>query len=122
MSEFTFNIADYRALSAVRTQRNHDRSRVAKKQSGLVVLNSGSEPREYDAEWQNTRPAVVDIRSIQDAHRAGHLSFHIGYPRRGKILRFTKEIPERVSTMAASDPCRQSCNDPDPTNLPPSAA
>ena len=84
MSEFTFDIADYR----LRTQRVQEIGAVAKSPSGFVLLTSNARERE-DSWMEATRPAVVEIRSIREAHRTSHASCHVGaYPRR-KILRFT---------------------------------
>ena len=123
MSECTFDIADYRPLSAVRTQRVQEIGSVAKSSSGFVVLTSSAREREHN--WTETRPAVVDIRSIREGHRNRHVSCHVGaYPRRSKILRFTNftnEAPERVITMARPDSGPLSDDDPDPTNFPTAA-
>jgi hypothetical protein len=122
MSEYTFNIADYRPSSAVRTQRVREIGPVAKSPSGFVVLTSNNRAREDN--WTETRPAVVDIRSIQKA-RGTQASCHTGaYPRRSKILRFTNftsEFPEHVITMAQPDSAPRSDEDPDPTNFPTAA-
>ena len=121
MSEYTFNIADYRPLSAARTQRVQEIGSVAKSPSGFVVLTSGA--REREDTWTETRPAVVDIRSIREAHRNN--SCHVSaYPRRSKILRFTNftnEAPKHVITMARPDGGPQSDDDPDPTDFPTAA-
>jgi hypothetical protein len=123
MSEFTFNIADYRPLSGVRVQRVNDRRPMVKRPAGFVVLSSNSAPGEQESKWMDTRPAIVDIRSMRDDHRNGHLGFHVGsYSRRGKVLRFTNEAPERVYTMATHDDRVMYDDDPDPSNFPPSAA
>jgi hypothetical protein len=123
MSEYTFNIADYRPLSAVRTQRVREFGAVAKSPSGFVVLTSNNRAREDS--WTETRPAVVDIRSIREAHRGTQASYHAGaYPCRSKVLRFTNftsEFPEHVITMAPPDSAPRSDDDPDPTNFPTAA-
>jgi hypothetical protein len=119
MSEYTFNIADYRPSSAERTQRVREFGPVAKSPSGFVVLTSNNRAREDS--WTETRPAVVDIRSIREAHRGTHAG---AYPRRSKILRFTNftsEFPERVITIAQPDSAPRSDDDPDPTNFPTAA-
>ena len=120
MSEFTFDIADYRPLSAVRPQRVQEIGSAAKSPSGFVVVTSSA--REREDSWMKTRPAVVDIRSIREAHRDGHASCHVGaYPRRSKILRFTNftdEVPRHVITMARP---QSDDDDPDPTNFPTAA-
>jgi hypothetical protein len=123
MSEYTFNIADYRPLSAVRSQRVQEVGSVAKSPSGCVVLTSSAGESEHT--WTETRPAVVDIRSIREGHRNSHASCHVGaYPRRSKILRFTNftnDAPQHVITMAHPDSGPQSDDDPDPTNFPTAA-
>jgi hypothetical protein len=123
MSECTFNIADYRPLSAARMQRVQEVGSVAKSPSGFVVLTSSAREREHS--WTQTRPAVVDIRSIHEGNRNGHASCHAGgYPRRSKILRFTNftdEVPEHVITMARPDSGPRADDDPDPTNFPTAA-
>jgi hypothetical protein len=123
MSEYTFNIADYRPSSAVRTQRVQEIGSVAKGPSGFVVLTSNARARE--ASWTETRPAVVDIRSIREAHRTTQASCHTGpYSRRSKILHFTNftdEVPEHVITMARPDSAPRSDDDPDPSNFPTAA-
>jgi hypothetical protein len=122
MSEFTFNIADYRPLSVVRTHRVQETRSQAKRPSDLVVVTSNFGSREREEEWMEASPAVVDIRAIREGHRNGHSSGHIsGYPRRGKILRFTNEAPERVVTMARPDSDLRSGDDPDPDNYPTAA-
>ena len=103
MSEFTFNIADYRPLLQVRT--NH-RGQSLQAGSGFVVLSSNSEPREYDSTWLEARPAVVDIRTVRETHRA--------CPRRGKILRFSNPASHRLYTMPAHDGDAQADDDPGP--------
>jgi hypothetical protein len=123
MSEYTFDIADYRPLSAVKTKRVQEAGSMAKSPSGFVVLTSGIREREHS--WTETRPAVVDIRSIRESHRDIHTSCHGGaYPRRSKILRFTNftdQVPERVITMARPDSGSRADDDPDPTNFPTAA-
>jgi hypothetical protein len=127
MTEYTFNIADYRPLLADRPQRIQELGSVGKDPNGFVVLTSNARAREES--WTETRPAVVDIRSLREAHRATQASCHSGaYPRRNKILHFTNftnEVPEHVITMARPDSAPRSDSgldeDPDPTNLPPAA-
>ncbi len=123
MSGYTFNIADYRPLSAPRTQRVQEIGSVAKSPSGFVVVTSNV--REREDNWTEARPAVVDIRSIREAHSNRHVSCHVGaYPRRSKILRFTnftQDVPEHVITMALPDNDSRSDEDPDPTNFPTAA-
>ncbi len=123
MSEFTFDIADYRPVSAVRTQRVQEIGSVAKSPSGFVLLTSNARERE-DSWMEATRPAVVEIRSIREAHRTSHASCHVGaYPRR-KILRFTNftnDVPQHVITMALPDRAPRSDDDPDPTDFPTAA-
>lgn len=103
MSELTINIADYRPLAHART---HDRNPAVKARSGFVLLGPNSEPREYEAEWLDTKPAVVDIRAVREAHR--------DYPRRGKILRFSRPASHRVYTMPVHDSSLQPDDDPGP--------
>lgn len=103
MSELTFNISDYRPQSRM---GNHDTLPVAKGRTGFVVLSSNSEPHEYQREWGEDRPAVVDIRSVREAHRT--------YPRRGKILRFSSPASHRLYTMPAPDDTMPRDDDPGP--------
>jgi hypothetical protein len=123
MSEFTFNIADYRPLFADRTHRVQETGAVAKSPNGFVVLTSNA--RASENSWTETRPAVADIRSIREAHRSTQASCHTGaYPRQSKILRFTNftdDVPEHVITMARPDSATRSDDDPDPTNFPTAA-
>lgn len=122
MSEFTFDIADYRPASAVRTQRVQEIGSVAKSPSGFVLLTSNA--RERESWMEATRPAVVEIRSIREAHRKNHTSCHASaYPRR-KILsftNFTNDVPQHVITMALPDSAPRSDDDPDPTDFPTAA-
>ncbi len=107
MSEFTFNIADYRPLSAVTTHRSYDRRSVP---SGFVVLTSNSDSVHYEPQWLEARPDIVDIRSVRETLRMDHSS----YARRGKVLRFTSETPARVCTMPMHSSNLHSEDDPDP--------
>jgi hypothetical protein len=120
MSEYTFNIADYRPLVADGTQRIQEMGSVRKSPNGFVLLTSNSRAREES--WTETLPAVVDIRSLREAHRGPQASCHTGaYPRRNKILHFTNftnEVPEHVITMARPDSAPRSDDDPD---FPPAA-
>ena len=109
MSEFTFNIADYRPLSAVRQHRAHDTIPALNRPKGFVVVRSG--PREHQFEWLEPRPSVVDIQSV----RGGHQMAQLLCLRRGKVLRFTGQSPDLVHTMQASPHDSQSDDDPDPT-------
>jgi hypothetical protein len=114
MSEFTFNIADYRPLSAVRAHRAHDARPTLRKSGGFVVLSLNSEPRVYDARLQ-LRPAVVDIRSVREANQTGLIPFRTASdPRHARILGFEKESTDRVCTMAESEGGSQSDDDPGP--------
>jgi hypothetical protein len=115
MSEFTFNIADYRPLSAVRAHRAHDARPILKKSGGFVVLTANSEPRVSDDRWMESQPAVVDIRSVRESNRTGLIPFQTtSYPRHAKILRFAKESIDRVCAMAASKGGSHSDDDPGP--------
>jgi hypothetical protein len=113
MSEFTFNIADYRPLFAVRAHRAHDARPTIKKSGGIAVLTSNSERRVYAARWLEPRPAVVDIRPVREVNRTGLLQFQ-PYPRLAKILRFTNQSTDRVYTMATNESASQSDDDPGP--------
>ena len=114
MSDFTFNIADYRPLSAARAPNAHDMGHLARRPSGFIVLSSNSEPREYDAPWMNSRHAIVEIPPMRGPHGGDRLSFHASsYPRRGKILRFTNEVHERVYVMPSNTGAQEE-DDPDP--------
>jgi hypothetical protein len=104
MSELTFNIADYRPLSRVRFQ---DGGPALKARNGFVVLSSNSEPDRYEREWREARPAVVDIRSVREAHRAA-------YPRRGKILRFSNPASHRLYMMPVHHDTSSMDDDPGP--------
>ena len=97
----TFNIADYRLLTRLRA---HDRGPAEKARSGFVVLSSNTEPREY--ECFESKPDVVDIRSVREAHRT--------YPRRGKILRFSNPGSHRVYTMPGQPNAGSRDDDPGP--------
>lgn len=115
MSEYTFDIADYRPSFVDRTPRVQEIGPVAKSPNGFVVLTSNARAREDS--WTETRPAVVEIRSIREVHRSA-------YPRRSKILRFTNftdAVSQHVITMARPDSAPRSDDDPDPTNFPPAA-
>jgi hypothetical protein len=115
MSEYTFNIADYRPVFADRAQRVQETCSVAKSPNGFVVLTSNSRAREDG--WTETRPEVVDIRSMREVHRSTQSSCHTGaYPRRNKILHFTNftdQLSEHVVTMARPDSPPRSDDDPD---------
>ena len=100
MSELTFNIADYRTLGRVGGQ---DRSAAVRERDGFVVLSSNSAPRDYETEWLEARPVVVDIRSVREVHRS--------IPRRGKVLRFSNPASHRVYTMPAHDDSQMSADD-----------
>jgi len=103
MSELTFNIADYRPLAHGRTR---DRGPAVKPRNGFVLLSSNSEPREYDPKWLETKPAVVDIREVREAHRPR--------PRRGKILRFSNPASHRIYTMPVHENRMHLDDDPGP--------
>ena len=103
MSELTFDIADYRPLLRAQT---HDRGQEVEAPSGLVLMSSNSEPRGYDSQWLEAKPAVVDIRTVREAHRA--------YPRRGKILRFSNPASHGVYIMPAHDSHMDADEDPGP--------
>lgn len=100
MSELTFNIADYRPLGRVRA---YDRGPALRERNGFVVLSSNSDPREYGTECLETRPVVVDIRSVRDTHRS--------IPRRGKVLRFNSPASHRLYMMPAHDDSSISSDD-----------
>ena len=102
MSQLTFNIADYRPLSRVRTHYEPD---TEKQHSAFVVLSSNSEPREYEVGWFDT-PPVVDIRAVREARRCA--------PRRGKILRFSNPDSHRVYTMPLPESGSPADDDPGP--------
>ena len=115
MSEFTFNIADYRPLSAVRIHRR-SRVPVANRSQGFVVVSSSAENQDPEQKWSTTTPGVVEIRAVRDAYRP---SCHNGISRgRGKILRFDYEVPERVITMAPPASIGPADDDPDPGDFP----
>lgn len=109
MSQFTFNIADYRPLSAVRQHRVHGTLPAMKRPEGFEVLRS--EPREHQFGWLEPRPSVVDIRSVRDDCRTVPLAC----PRRAKVLRFLSQAPDRVCTMRDHTSDSQTGEDPDPT-------
>jgi hypothetical protein len=109
MSEFTFNIADYRPLSAVRQHRVPDTIPALKRPEGFVVLTS--ESREHQFEWLEPRPSVpsvVDIRSVREGHQMAQLLCL----RRGKVLRFTGQWSDLVHTMQANANDSQPDDDP----------
>jgi hypothetical protein len=102
MSELTFNIADYRPLVRVRTNRSPE----VDVRGGVVVLSSNSEPRTFEPEWRDPQPAVVDIRSVRESHRTN--------PRRGKILRFGNPASHRLYTMPVHHARLSTDDDPGP--------
>jgi len=97
MSELTFNIADYRPLSRVRT---HDTRPAWEERRGFVVLTSNVEPRRDEPAWLAPQPQVVEIRSLREAHR----------PRHAKILRFRNPASHHVYIM----PAHHTDDDPGP--------
>jgi hypothetical protein len=103
MSEITFNIADYRPLGRVRMQ---DGSAPPRPHTGFVVLSSHSEQNDYGRERFEAKPAVVDIRSVREAHRS--------FPRRGKILRFSNPSSHRLYTMPSQYANSSRDDDPGP--------
>lgn len=111
MNQCTFNIADYRPISAVASLRTSDRGSAARKPSGMVVVSSNPEPRKYEQSWFDVRPAVVDIRSVRDLQPSGQVAT---CPRRGKILRFSSETLDRVYTMPSPVHHLQTDDDPGP--------
>ena len=104
MSESTVNIADYRPLFRMRT---HDPRPELKPRSRFVVLSSNSKPTEYQPRWCEPSSTVVDIRALRDVRR--------GFPRRAKILRFSKPDSHRLYTMPTQE--SQSLPDDDPGPL-----
>jgi hypothetical protein len=114
MSEYTFNIADYRPLSASRAQTmSHDRA------SGGPFADGPQLSRDHYS--PEAALGVVDIRSLRNGQRFHHLSESIGtYQRRGKVLRFRSDGHSRVYEMR---PCaaEDRGNDTDPLNFPPAA-
>ena len=102
MSEVTFNIADYRPIA--REGKHDHRGPSMRPRSGFVVLSSNSEPREYD--MLETRPAVVDIRSVREMHRT--------HAQRGKVLSFTNPRSHRLYTMPAHHDSSHMDDDPGP--------
>ena len=104
MSQVTFNIADYRPLFRVRT---HETGPAVKARSGFVVLSSNSGLREYDPEWYDPRPAVVDIRSVREASQPA--------ARHGNnILPFSNPAPHRVYMMPTRETRGYQDDDPGP--------
>ena len=103
MNEVTFNIADYRPLSRVRT---HYESPAMRPRSSFVVLSSNAEPRSYERAWFEPHPAVVEIRPVREGHRPA--------ARRGKILRFSNPASHRVYTMPAPESRSREDDDPGP--------
>jgi hypothetical protein len=116
MSEFTFNIADYRPLSAVRAHLAHDTRPILRESRGFVVFTQNSEAGEYGARWQDSRPAIVDIRSVRQTHGTRLPSPHAtSHTRCGKILRFaTSDAHDRVYTMTAKVSDSQPDDNPGP--------
>lgn len=109
MCQFTFNISDYRPLSAARQHRAHDTTPALKGPNGFVVLRS--EPREHQFEWFEPRPSVVDIRSVREGHQVAQQLC----ARRAKVLRFLSQSPDQVYTMPVYTGDLQPDDDPDPT-------
>ncbi|HEY1986388.1 MAG TPA: hypothetical protein VGG85_13305 [Terracidiphilus sp.] len=122
MSQFTFDIANYRPLSALRTHKTPERntsSMSAMRQSGFVVVTSNPEADERENLWLEAQPAVVDIRPVRTAQRTRHLSLHgDGSQGRGKVIRFTSDSSPRVQVMPMSV---STSRDTDPINFPPAA-
>ncbi len=73
MSQITFNIADYRPLSRVRTQPTPGRNTFAMRRSGFLVVTSESDADERQN--MSLNPAVVDIRALREP-RMQHASEH----------------------------------------------
>jgi hypothetical protein len=101
MSELTFNIADYRPLVRVPTR---ERGGNEPARTGFVVFSSQTEPYEYEARRLDSRPVVVDIRSVREDHRSC----------RGKVLRFRNPASHRVFMMPAHHVAASTDDDPGP--------
>lgn len=101
MSELTFNIADYRFLSRVRT---HEARPELKERRGFVVLSASNELRRDEPAWLTSQPQVVDICSLREAHR----------PRRAKILRFRNPASHHVYMMPGHHSTTPADDDPGP--------
>ena len=103
MSELTFNIADYRPLSRV---KSFDQEPAAMQRRGFVVLSSHSEPERNDPRWLEPLAQVVDIRSVRETHRP--------CPSRGKVLRFRTPASHHVYTMPLQHGSQPADDDPGP--------
>jgi hypothetical protein len=116
MSEFTFNIADYRPLSAIRAHLAHDTRPILRESRGFVVFRQDSEPGGHDARWHDSRAAIVDIRSVRQTHGTRLSSPHAtSHTRCGKILRFARsDAHNRVYTMTAKVSDSQPDDNPGP--------
>jgi hypothetical protein len=115
MSQFTFNIADYRPLSVARPRETHDpfTSRSVRS-NGFVVLASNTGRDESQSSWMQVQPSVVDIRTLRDAHPPRRLLLHDFYQRRGKLLRFANEASPRVQVLPVNVAITTSGVDPFP--------
>ncbi len=111
MSQFTFNIADYRS-------NNDTRIRTMQGASGFPVMAPAGDRAARMGAF--TEPAVVDIRQMRDAQRLRRISPSCGvYQRRGKLLRFTGNDAGPVVRMSARKTDEPMENEPG--DLPPAA-
>ncbi len=110
MSGFTFNIADYRPLSAVRAHATHDSRPALRESRGFAILTPHANRGGYDGWWPESRPAVVDIRTVRETHRMVQRSHH----QRGKVLQFTGESALNLYPMPANTNESRPDDDPDP--------
>ena len=113
MSQYTFNIADYRpeaerGIHTVRSQR---------KNSGFAVVSSARA-------MMNERfvePAVVDIRQVREVERSYRGAAGCGvYQRRGKVLNFRGDSTE-IEMLAARAQGFALVERSDSSDLPPAA-
>jgi hypothetical protein len=114
MSHFTFNIADYRPLSAARTLKTHDPYTSGTRPNGFVVVTSNPDRDESGSSWMQVRPSVVDIRTVRDAQQPRRLLLHDFYQRRGKLLHFANEASPRVQVLPVSVAIATPGSDPFP--------
>jgi hypothetical protein len=117
MSQFTFNIADYRPLFAARTHKTHDFHTRANRTDGFVILASGPRGDANELPWMQVRSAVVDIRTMRGAQEPRRLLLHDFYQRRGKLLQFTNEGTSRPQVL----PVNVAVATPDSDPFPPAA-
>lgn len=119
MSEYTFNIADYREASPLQSERFSNSRAGIRNSNGLSEFGL---KRISIADLEVVSPRVVDIRSLRDPQRL-RCSAENGraYQRRAKVLRFTTEKYQHARPLPATSTDKQGGSDGDPLNFPPAA-